>query len=90
VYSGSTVTRISRKYLFLAVKKGGIEERIVLSSITNVRFEIMNPPRITLHLVETGQPGREIAFSPARAFAKWQTVDDLTLRANNARSARTL
>jgi hypothetical protein len=79
---------------FLLVKNRGEEDRIELSNIMNVNSStLVNPPRITLTLVNAGRFGREVAFSPQRGFtlnpfAKDQVSEDLIQRAYEARSRR--
>jgi hypothetical protein len=76
---------------YLLVKNRGQEERVALSNVMNVSATTMvNPPRITLRLVNPGRFGTEIAFSPARPFtinpfAKNVVADDLILRVYSAR-----
>jgi hypothetical protein len=63
-----------------------------LSNIMNVSSStLMNPPRVTLKLVQPGKFGREIAFSPAskfmlNPFAKNEIAEDLINRAYHART----
>jgi len=79
---------------YLLVKNRGQEERVALSNIMNVSATIMvNPPRITLRLVNPGRFGPEIAFSPARPltlnpFAKNAVAEDLISRVYRARTSR--
>jgi hypothetical protein len=53
----------------------------------------MNPPRITLRLVQPGKFGSELAFSPTMSFtlnpfAKSGVAEDLIVRVDKARSRR--
>ena len=79
---------------YLVVKNGGMEERIPLSNIMNVNAStLVNPPRVTLRLVNRGRFGNEIAFSPVmpftlNPFARNQVADDLMVRVDKARSRR--
>ncbi len=79
---------------FLLVKNRGEEDRVLLSNIMNVSASTnMNPPRITLRLVNPGRFGTEISFSPAspftlNPFAKNQVAEDLIVRVDKARSTR--
>jgi hypothetical protein len=53
----------------LRVRFGGDEERIALANIINVSYAgLTNPQRITLTLRTPGRFGREVTFSPPRAF----------------------
>jgi len=53
----------------LVVRFGAEEERIPLADIINVSStQLVNPPRITLTLRSAGRFGREVSFSPPRAF----------------------
>ena len=80
----------------LLIKCRGIEERVPLTNITNVSASTnMNPPRITLRLVQPGKLGAEIAFSPAtpftlNPFAKNSVAEDLIVRVDKAREKRAL
>jgi hypothetical protein len=79
---------------FLLIRNRGEEERIALSNIMNVNAStLMNPPRITLRLVNRGKLGQEIAFSPITGFtvdpfAKNKVAEDLIIRVDQARSKR--
>src|SRR5690242_6127399 len=54
---------------YLIVRKGGIEQRVPLANIMNVSGSTyVNPPRVTLRLVEPGPLGDEVAFMPRRSF----------------------
>ncbi len=80
---------------YLLVKNRGAEDRIMLSNIMNVsRSTLVNPPRITLRLVQPSKFGSEISFSPVvkftlNPFAKNQIAEDLMTRAYRARSRPT-
>ncbi len=80
---------------FLLVKNRGEEDRVLLSNIMNVSVSTnMNPPRITLRLVVPGRFGGEVSFSPASSFtlnpfARNPIAEDLIVRVDQARSART-
>lgn len=79
---------------YLLVKKKGEEDQVEFSNIMNVSTTMMvNPPRITLTLVNAGRFGREIAFSPVRRFnlnpfARDAVAADLMTRAYDARVRR--
>lgn len=79
---------------FLVIKNRGEEESVALSNIMNVSASPnMNPPRITLRLVERGKFGTEIAFSPVHGmtlnpFARNKVAEDLIVRVDRARSKR--
>jgi len=79
---------------YLLVKDRGREERVALANIMNVSASTaINPPRITLRLVQPGRFGQEIAFSPVTAFtinpfAKNAVAEDLIVRVDRARTKR--
>lgn len=79
---------------FLVVRNRGEEEQVPLTNIMNVSASTnVNPPRITLRLVNPGRFGSEIAFSPPRVFslnpfAKNKVAEDLIVRVDQARSKR--
>ncbi len=78
----------------LVVKFGGRSDTVPLSNIMNVSAStLVNPPRITLRLVNPGQFGQEISFSPPRnsmfnPFARNTVADDLIERVHRARPFR--
>jgi len=78
----------------LVVKIGGESETVPLSNIMNVSAStLVNPPRITLRLVNPGRFGREISFSPPRnslfnPFARNSVADELIERVHRARPPR--
>ena len=75
----------------LLVRKGDEEERIPLAGIMNVSATLLiNPPRITLRLVNPSRFGAEIAFVPLMPFTfnpfrKSPIADDLIVRVDRAR-----
>jgi hypothetical protein len=79
---------------FLVVRFRSEEEHVALSNIMNVSASTnMNPPRITLRLVQPGKFGSEFAFSPTKSFtlnpfAKSEVAEDLMVRVDKARSRR--
>jgi len=79
---------------YLLVRKGDEEERIALASIMKVtETKLVNPPRVTLRLVNCGRFGTDIVFTPAMTFrlnplAKHPVVSDLNARADLARARR--
>ncbi len=81
---------------FLLIRNGGEEERISLSNIMNVSASTnMNPPRVTLRLVNSGKFGTEVVFSPIakltiNPFAKNPVAEDLIIRVDKARSKRAI
>lgn len=81
---------------YLLVRNRGQEERIDLSNIMNVSaITMMNPPQITLRLIDPSRWGSEITFSPPKPFtlnpfAKNPIADDLIVRAHRARSGSVL
>lgn len=76
---------------FLVVRRGGEEESVRLDNIMNVSMTTnVNPPRITLRLVQPGRFGDEIAFSPLSTFSfnpfrKNPIAEDLMVRVDAAR-----
>lgn len=78
----------------LLVRKDGAEERIPLANIMAASATTMvNPPRITLRLVDPSRFGREIVFAPVmrfsfNPFATHPVAEDLTSRADLARARR--
>jgi len=79
---------------YLLIRNRGKKDEVALSNIMNVSASLLlNPPRITLRLINPGTFGREIAFSPVREFtlnpfAKNQIAEDLMVRVDQARSKR--
>ncbi len=79
---------------FLLIKNRGEQDRVMLSNVMNVSVsQAMNPPRITLKLIEPGKFGNEISFSPATDFAlnpfsKNKIAEDLIVRVDRARLRR--
>ena len=75
----------------LLIRNRGEEERVALSNIMNVgSTTFMNPPRVTLRLVNAGKWGQEVSFVPAPAFrlnpfARNRVVEDLIVRVDRAR-----
>ena len=80
---------------YLTVRCGEVSERIAFSNIMNIdSMMVMNPPRVTLRLIESGRLGDEIVFSPRvkrtfNPFAKSPLVESLVRRAHEARSKST-
>ena len=78
----------------LLVRRGSEEERIALSNVMNVNASLnMNPQRVTLRLVTPGKFGQNVSFSPSASFslnpfAKSPIVEELIVRAHQARSPR--
>lgn len=78
----------------LLIKNHGEQDRVLLSNIMNVSASTnMNPPRVTLRLVNPGRFGPEISFSPVapfafNPFAKNPVAEDLIVRVDRARSKR--
>jgi hypothetical protein len=78
----------------LLIKNRGEEATVRLSNIMNVSVSTyMNPPRVTLRLIEPVTFGYEIVFSPVTGFtlnpfAKNRVAEDLILRVHQARSGR--
>jgi hypothetical protein len=76
---------------YLLVRNRGAEEKVPLTNILNVNATtLMNPPRITLRLVEPGRLGAEVTFSPARGislnpFARDAVAEDLMVRVHRAK-----
>jgi hypothetical protein len=78
----------------LLIKDRGQEAFVRLSNVMNVNASTaVNPPRITLRLIEPGPLGAEITFSPVvglqlNPFAKSRVAEDLIERVHRARSSR--
>jgi hypothetical protein len=78
----------------LVVKIGADSETVPLANIMNVSAStLVNPPRITLRLVNPGRFGQEISFSPPRnsifsPFARNAVADDLIERVHRAKPLR--
>src|SRR6202167_197356 len=72
---------------FLVVRNGSEEITVNLADIMNVSATTnMNPPQVTLRLVQASKFGSEIVFSPAtkgfslNPFKKYEVVEDLIVR----------
>jgi hypothetical protein len=78
----------------LVVKIGDQSESVPLANIMNISAStLVNPPRITLRLVNEGRFGKEISFSPPRnsflnPFARNAVADDLIERVHRAKPSR--
>ena len=78
----------------LVVKIGDQSESVPLANIMNVSAStLVNPPRVTLRLVNPGRFGQEISFSPLRnsvlnPFARNAVADDLIERVHRAKVSR--
>jgi hypothetical protein len=78
----------------LLLRYGGKEDRVALSNIMSVSTSpSMDPPRISLRLVNPCKFGTEIAFSPKIGFlgnplANNPVAEDLMVRVDRARSHR--
>jgi hypothetical protein len=77
---------------FLVIRNRGEEITVNLRDIMNVSATTnMNPPQVTLRLVQPSIFGSEIVFSPAtkgfslNAFRKNEIVEDLIVRVDQAR-----
>jgi len=74
----------------LIVRKGRVEDRIPLSNIMNVSYQILtNPPRVTLSLRKEGALGSEVTFlAPATLwqFSRSPVIMDLIRRIDEARN----
>jgi hypothetical protein len=81
---------------YLVIRNRGDEARVNLTDVMNVNVSTnLNPPRITLRLVQPSKFGTEIAFSPIRPFiaspfAKNEVAESLIVRVDRARSKRSL
>lgn len=77
---------------YLIVRKGQTTEKVLLANVMNVDSSFnVNPPRITLHLVNPCRLGRLVSFSPKSGpslnpFAKNPLIEELVLRAHAARA----
>src|SRR5215471_17322099 len=80
---------------YLLIRYRGITDRIALSNVMNVSASVLvNPPRITLRLIQPGKFGSEVSFLPRmnfslNPFAKSPIAEDLIVRAYEARDQRT-
>jgi hypothetical protein len=76
---------------FLSVRRGSLEDKIYIENIMNVSAtQFVNPPRVTLRLVQPSKFGREVTFSPKVGFtlnpmSKPKIVEELIERAYEAR-----
>jgi hypothetical protein len=81
---------------FLLIRNRGEEDRVVLSNVMHINAStFVNPPRITLRLINPGKFGQEIAFSPIAGFtlnpfAKNRVAEDLIVRVDQVRSRRAI
>jgi hypothetical protein len=80
---------------YLVVRNRNEEVTIDLSNIMNVSATTnMNPPQVTLRLVQPCRLGDEVVFSPKRGsfslnpFKKNEIVEDLIVRVDRARLTR--
>lgn len=80
---------------YLLVRRGHIEQRVLLSNILNVSMsQFTNPRRLTLRLRTPCEFGDEIAFIPKSSgwqlnpFARNPVAEDLLRRVDNARNGR--
>jgi len=75
----------------LVVRKGGRECLIPLTNVMTISApRMMNPPRITLRLVDPCPFGNEVSFFPKQQsglnpFAKNEIAEDLIVRVDRAR-----
>ncbi len=79
---------------YLLVRRGSIEERVVLTNVLNVSMtQFTNPPRLTLRLRKPGQLGDEIVFIPKspglrlNPFKRNEIAERLILRVDQARNS---
>ena len=77
---------------YLLVRRGGIEQRVLLSNVMNVGIsQFTNPQRITLRLRTAGPLGDEIAFIPKsrglrlNPFQRNEIAERLIRRVDEAR-----
>lgn len=78
---------------YLLVRRGSVEERVVLTNVLNVSMtQFTNPPRLTLRLRKPGQLGDEIVFIPKspglrlNPFRRNAIAERLILRVDQARN----
>lgn len=76
----------------LIVRNNSKEERVEFGNIKNISYaSLSNPPRVTLHLRDTGLFGAEMSFMPpsSGAFFPWTKrnplIEDLIQRVDMAR-----
>lgn len=81
---------------YLVVRNRNEEATIELLNIMNVSATTnMNPPHVTLRLLQPCRLGGEVVFAPARGgfsfnpFKKNEIVEDLIVRVDKARRTRT-
>jgi hypothetical protein len=79
---------------YLVIRNRGDEARVNLTDVMNVNVSTnLNPPRITLRLVQPSKFGTEISFSPIRPFLaspfkRSEIAESLIVRVDRARSKR--
>jgi len=78
---------------YLLVRRGGIEQRVMLANVMNVSMtQFTNPPRLTLRLRQPGPLGDEIVFIPKtpglrlNPFRRNEIAEDLLRRVDRARN----
>lgn len=80
---------------FLLIRKGGLEERVLLSNVININVsQFTNPSRISLRLRTPGKMGDEVAFIPKtefrlNPFARNALAETLIRRVDDARQGST-
>lgn len=76
---------------FLLIRKGGLEERVLLSNVININVsQFSNPVRISLRLRAAGKLGDEVVFIPKtefrlNPFARNALAETLIRRVDDAR-----
>jgi hypothetical protein len=79
---------------FLVVRRGSDEDRIALSDIERVTgTNLVNPPRVTIHLRRSSRFGDTVTFTPVmrfmpNPFGRHPIVDELTARVGRERDER--
>ena len=80
---------------FLLIRKGGLEERVLLSNVININVsQFSNPSRISLRLRTPGKMGDEVVFIPKTTFrlnpfARNALAEKLIRRVDDARQGST-
>jgi len=77
---------------YLVVRRGKLEDKIYFKNIQNIdTSKNVNPPRVTIRLIQPGSFGKLVSFSPKAApslnpFAANPLVEELITRAHQARA----
>ncbi|MDT0630090.1 hypothetical protein [Alteromonas sp. W364] len=72
----------------LLIKKGKLEQRVLLKDVVNINHQLSSPERVVLSVRTSGSIGKELAFIPLmhmRIFSKNKHVIKLIQRVDDAR-----